>query len=105
MPRRDEALKPGRTESVVLSQCLEVLGWFGILAIHRNTGGFVNPRGQYVACGEPGDPDISEHIPYGWGNASGKRLCVEVKREGFRPEKARGAERERFKAQLLKLRQ
>ena len=40
-----------------------------------------NPRGQYVAFGEEGDPDFEATLPGG----SGKRLAVEIKRPGERP--------------------
>jgi len=43
-------------------------------------------------------------LPRHLGPIAGKRLDIECKRQGWRPERARGAERTRFHSQLARLR-
>jgi hypothetical protein len=44
-------------------------------------------------------------IPAGWGNASGRKFDIEVKREGFNPRRLRGKAREHLDRQLGRLRE
>ncbi len=105
MPRnRLKPLKPGRTEAQVLEQVLQALAIYGIDADRQNTGGMLNPKGQYVPFGRPGNSDVTGMIPGAWGDASGRKLDIEVKREGFDPRKVRGKARERWERQLARLR-
>ena len=92
---RAKKLTPGRTEAQVLSQVLEALAMYGIDAGRQNTGAAVNPKGQMVRFGTPGDADIQGLLP------DGRCLHVEVKREGFNPSRDRG---DRWQRQLARLR-
>jgi hypothetical protein len=98
MPTKTKTLKPGRTEAQVLSQVLEVLRMHGIDASRQNTGAATNASGRLVMFGQAGNSDISGILP------DGRRLDIEVKREGFQPNKLRGEKREHFERQLERLR-
>lgn len=98
MKTRTKPLVPGRTEAQVLAQVLDALRTFGIDAGRQNTGAGVNPRGQTIRFGTPGNSDISGMLP------DGRKLDIEVKREGFDPSKLRGEKREHFERQLSRLR-
>jgi hypothetical protein len=101
MPRtKHKPLVPTRTETEVLRGVLQAAAMLGIMLERRNTGGATYGAGehrQYVKYGEPGSSDLSGHLK------DGRRLDVEVKREGFDPGKVRGAARERFGLQLARL--
>jgi hypothetical protein len=97
MPRM-KAKTPGRSEAQVLAAVLDAVALLGIDLSRQNTGGFTNPRGQYVACGQPGNSDLIGMLK------DGRMLMVEVKREGFDPGKLRGEKREHFERQLARLR-
>lgn len=98
MPAKTKPLKPGRTEAQVLAQVLDALRTFGIDCDRQNTGVGVNPRGQSIRFGRPGNSDISGILP------DGRKLDIEVKREGFDPSKLRGEKLEHFERQLARLR-
>jgi hypothetical protein len=89
---------PRRSEREVLAQVIDVLRMFGVDVSRTNTGAAVNPRGQMVRFGTPGDADLSATLP------DGRSLRIETKREGFDPAKLRGEKREHFERQLAKLR-
>lgn len=89
--------KTGRTEAQVMAAVIDAARILGIDMDRQNTGGFLNPRGQYVACGKRGNADLTGMLP------GGRKLDVEVKREGWRPEKARGEDAERWALQLTRL--
>lgn len=69
----------------------------GIAVERRNVGAALNPYGQMVRFGSPGDSDLCGVLP------DGRALAVEIKHEGFDPSKLRGAKREHFERQLAKL--
>jgi hypothetical protein len=98
---RHKPLKTTRTEHEVLSQVLQAASMLGLDLDRRNTGAGVNPSGKMVRFGKPGDSDLSGQIDR--GPNAGRRIDVEIKREGFNPAKARGEERERFEKQLARL--
>jgi hypothetical protein len=95
-------LKAGRTEAQVLAQILEAASMLGLDLSRQNTGAGINPSGKMVRFGKPGDSDLSGQIDR--GPNAGRRIDVEIKREGFDPAKARGEERARFEKQLARLR-
>jgi hypothetical protein len=104
MIRRLKPLKPGRTEAQVLSAVYDALRIHGVEPIRHNVGKAVNPSGRLVMFVRPGEADIVTMLPAGWGDASGKALHIEVKREGFNPRRlGRGAAREHFEQQLQRL--
>ncbi len=86
-----------RTEREVLAQVLEALRLYGIDADRQNTGVGVNPRGQSVRFGRPGNADVSGMLP------DGRKLDVEVKREGFNPRTLRGEKRAHWERQKARL--
>lgn len=93
-------LKPpklGRTEAQVLAQILEAARMLGLDLQRENTGAGVNPQGQMVRFGKPGRPDTAGTLP------DGRTIKVEVKREGFDPNRLRGAERAHFERQLAEM--
>lgn len=94
---KTKPLSPGRTEKQVLAQVLEALKSFGIDVERQNTGAGVNASGKTIRFGTPGNADISGQLP------DGRKLDIEVKREGFDPNKLRGAKREHFDRQLARL--
>jgi hypothetical protein len=98
MTRPKSAPAPGRTEKQVLAQILEALLAFGIDVERQNTGAGINPTGRAIRFGKPGNADISGMLP------DGRKLDIEIKREGFDPSKLRGAKREHFERQLSRLR-
>ncbi len=99
-------LNPDLTEAQVLAGTLEALAVFGLSPERRNVGGFYNSRGQYVACNSPGTPDVDVVLTREFAvHAAGKLFRIETKRGGWRPEKARGAERVRFQKQLERLKE
>lgn len=101
---KPKPLKPGMTEAQVLAGTLEALALYGLRPERRNVGGFVNAKGQYVPCNAKGTPDIDVILPRHFApQLAGKLLRIETKREGWRPERARGAERARFESQLAYL--
>jgi hypothetical protein len=103
MGNRIKTLKPGRSEAQITEQVVAAASAYGVKLDRRNVGGFTNPRGQYVACGRPGEPDWTGTLPA--GPHRGKRIEVEIKREGFDPRKLRGAKRAHFERQLSRLRE
>jgi hypothetical protein len=96
--RAKKIARTERTEAEVLAQVLEALRMFGIDADRQNTGAALNPKGQMVCFGRPGAADVSGQLP------DGRKLDIEVKREGFDPNKLRGEKREHFERQLARLR-
>jgi hypothetical protein len=99
---RRKPLKTTRTEAEVLTQVLQAASMLGLDLDRRNTGAGVNQAGKMVRFGKPGDSDLNGQIDR--GPNAGRRIDVEIKREGFNPAKARGEERERFEKQLARLR-
>jgi hypothetical protein len=87
-----------RTEAEVLAQILEALHAFGVDAERQNTGAGTNPSGKTIRFGKPGNSDITGTLP------DGRRLDIEVKREGFDPSKLTGKKREHFDRQFARLR-
>jgi hypothetical protein len=98
---RRKPLKTTRTEAEVLTQVLQSASMLGLDLDRRNTGAGVNQAGKMVRFGKPGDSDLNGQIDR--GPNAGRRIDVEIKREGFNPAKARGEERERFEKQLARL--
>jgi hypothetical protein len=88
-----------------LAAVLDALRCFGIEPARHHVGAAVNPSGTLVLFDRKGDSDIRTQIPVGWGSASGKRLDIEVKREGFDPRRLREKAREHFDRQLARLRE
>ncbi len=86
------------TEAEVLVQVLEACRMYGIDVDRQNTGAGVNPSGQKVRFGQPGNSDVSGMLP------DGRKLDIEVKREDFDPSRLRGKKLEHFKRQLARLR-
>lgn len=101
---KQKPIKPGMPESRVLAGVLDAFRLWGIDAERQNTGGMVNPKGQYVAFSRPGNADVRGTFPAHFGIAAGKSFACEVKKESFDASKVRGAERERFLKQVAKLR-
>jgi hypothetical protein len=97
MRPKAKPLKTTRSEAEVMAQILEAADMLGIDLQRQNTGGFTNPKGQYVQCGQPGNSDLIGVLP------DGRAIMIECKRENFDPSKARGEERERFEKQLARL--
>jgi hypothetical protein len=95
---------PPAPEREVLRACLAALQALGIPCQRRNTGGMVNTRGQYVRFNDSGDSDTVGVLPATWEPMAGRMLCVEVKREGFRPDRLRGRALDHFRQQADKLR-
>ncbi len=92
-----------KPESQVTREVIQALAAFryAVDLGRQNTGGFYNPRGQYVAFSSPGNSDWSGMFTAGaW---RGCKLDLEIKREGFDPRRARGKERTRFLSQLDRL--
>ena len=90
-------LKSGRTERQVLAQVLEAAAMLGLDLDRQNTGGATNAKGRLVMFGKPGNSDLTGMLP------DGRKLDVEVKREGFDPAKARGETAKRWDKQLARL--
>jgi hypothetical protein len=109
MPRsRTKPPSPLRTERDVLAAVLDALRLYGIDCDRQNTGAARNPAGRLVMFGRRGNSDISGMLPAGWVtpdgvDISGRKIDLEVKREGFQPEKLRGEAREHFDRQLARL--
>ena len=95
---KTKTVKPGRTEAQVLEQVRAALHTFGIDCDRQNTGAGVNPSGKPIRFGKPGNADLSGMLP------DGRKLDIEVKREGFDPSKLSGKAREHFDRQLARLR-
>jgi hypothetical protein len=90
-------------EADVLRQVLEALSLFGVDVARQNTGAFLNPQGQLVRCGQPGNADVSGMLTTGPGR--GRKVDVEVKRPGFDPRRpGNAAARQRWARQLARLR-
>lgn len=98
-------LKTTRTEAEVLAQILEAAQMLGLDLNRQNTGAADLPgkggKLQTVRFGQRGNADTSGQITR--GPNAGKKLDVEIKREGFDPNKTTGEERERFDRQLARL--
>jgi hypothetical protein len=90
-------LKPGRTEAQVLAGVLDAARVLGIDIDRQNTGAGSNPRGQTVRFGTPGNSDLTGLLP------DGRKLDIEVKREGFDPSKLKGEKAEHFARQSARL--
>lgn len=86
-------------------ECLGVLQVLRLDVNRQNTGGMFNAKGQYVPFGVAGNSDVTGMFPQGWGWASGRKLDIEIKREGFDPKRCYGKARERWEKQLARLRQ
>lgn len=86
------------SEREVSRQIVEAAGKiFGINLKRRNTGGFYNESGQYVACGEPGDSDYYAQME------DSRYLEIEIKKENFDPDKIYGKNKQRYHDQFRKL--
>jgi hypothetical protein len=85
-------------EKEVTQQVLDAAAMLGIELKRRNVGAAVNPHGQTVRFGDPGDADRYAVLP------DGRHLDVEIKHEGFDPTKLRGAKKAHFERQLARLR-
>src|SRR6185312_13468718 len=97
MPRpRYKPLKTTASEREVQRAVVAAFALWGIDAERQNTGGMLNPKGRYVAFGEPGNSDLHGELPAHFAPNNGKRWMCEVKREGFDPSKLRGEKREHF---------
>lgn len=94
---RAKAPRSGRTEAQVLAGVLDAARVLGVDLQRQNTGGAVNPKGRLVMFGRRGNSDLTGMLP------DGRRLDVEVKREGWDPAKARGATADRWALQLARL--
>ena len=86
---------PKLTEADVLDQVLAYLRLRGVDAQRRNTGGMVNARGQYVAFGQPGDPDIQGVLD------DGRAFMCETKADNWKPRGRK--QREHFARQVARL--
>jgi hypothetical protein len=105
MPKpRYKPLKTTASEREVQRAIVQAFALFGIDAERQNTGGFMNPKGQYVKCGEPGDSDLRGELPAHFAPNNGKSWMCECKSESFDPRKCYGKARERFDRQLDRLR-
>jgi hypothetical protein len=91
----------GKSEREVTREVLQALAYFPIEIDRQNTGGMVGAGGGYVPFGRPGNSDYTGMFT--GGHYRGCKLDLEIKREGFRPERARGASRERFLRQIERL--
>jgi hypothetical protein len=63
----------------------------------QNTLVATNPKGQTVRCGKPRNSDLTGMLP------DGRKLDIEVKKEGFNPHKIYGEEKIRFEKQMARL--
>jgi hypothetical protein len=95
---RTKPLQATCTEAEVLAAVLDAAAILGLDLARQNTGAGVNPAGKVVRFGRSGDSDLDGQLP------DGRRLSVEVKREGFDPSKLRGEKRAHFERQLARLR-
>lgn len=86
-----------RTEAEVLAAVLDAARILGLDLARQNTGAGVNPSGKSVRFGRPGNSDLTGTLP------DGRRLDLEIKREGFDPTKLRGAKLAHFGRQLERL--
>jgi hypothetical protein len=103
MPKA-KRLIPGATERQVLRAVIDAFKHFDVIPERQNTGGFMNPKGQYVKCGEPGNSDLRGELPAHFAPNNGKSWMCECKSESFDPRKCYGKARERFDRQLDRLR-
>jgi hypothetical protein len=98
---KEKPLVATRTEAEVQRQILETAAAFGITLERRNAGGAWLPgkkgKAQYVRSNPTGSSDLSGHLK------DGRRLDVEIKKEGFRPERVHGKDKVRFELQLARL--
>lgn len=102
MPRT-QPYKPGATEEQVTAQVLDAARMFGVELRRQDCALGSNASGKRRVFGNPSDPDWTATVPTGPNR--GRRLDLELKREGFRPEKARGKERDRFHRQLARMKE
>jgi len=94
---RAKVRREGRTENQVLSQVIEAARMLGVDLARQNTGGATNAKGRLVMFGQAGNSDLTGML------SDGRRLDVEVKREGWLPSKARGETAKRWAKQLARL--
>lgn len=98
MPGRPEPLVNALpTEAQLLGQAVEAARCFGVVLERSNVMVALNPKGQPVACGVKGDPDLKGTLP------SGRSVRVELKRPGFDPAKLRGKARGHFARQVARM--
>lgn len=91
------------TETEIMGQILTALPWYGVELDRQNVGGAYSATGQYVRFNRPGDTDLAGMITC--GIARGKRLEIEVKRQGFNPERVHGIKaRKHWAEQLARMR-
>lgn len=97
--RRPKPLKLGRTEKQVTAEVLDLAACFGLELERRNVGlAFAGSRA--VQFGKPGDPDWElTRMPEGWANR-GRRVSIELKREGFKPPTHPGEKKRHFDEQI-----
>lgn len=80
-----------------MAQVIAAARILGLDLDRQNTGGLTDSRGQYVPFGRPGNSDLTGMLP------DGRKLDVEVKREGWIPAKASGKDAARWARQLDRL--
>jgi hypothetical protein len=85
---KKQDLIPSPTETQIMAQVVQLLTSYGVELDRQNTGGTYNDNGQYVPFGRPGNTDLAGMLTSGPGR--GKRLEIEIKREGFDPTKVSG---------------
>jgi hypothetical protein len=90
-------LKTTRTEAEVSRQVVEAAQMLGIELKRRNIGAFANPKGRMVRCADVGDGDFYAVLP------DGRHLDLEIKLEGFDPNKLTGEKKAHFDRQLERL--
>ena len=92
---------PLRSEAAVQREALAIFKAWGVPMQRRNTRVFTvvgkGGKNRPLFCGEAGDSDLTGTLP------GGRRIDVEVKREGWSPSKVSGKDRERWGRQLAKL--
>jgi hypothetical protein len=94
-------LKATRTEAEVLAQILEAAQMLGLDLTRQNTGAVEYPNvdgsSRQVRYGQKGNSDLIGTLP------GGRTLQVEVKTEGFDPNKLSGEKKAHFDRQLERL--
>jgi hypothetical protein len=98
---RRKPLKMTRTEAEVMDQVLEAAQMLGLDLTRQNTGAaeYANADGssRQVRYGQRGNADLVGTLP------GGRTLKIEVKAEGFDPNKLSGEKKAHFDRQLERL--
>jgi hypothetical protein len=92
-------LKTTRTEAEVSRQVVEAAQMLGIELKRRNVGAFANPKGRMVRCADVGDGDFYAVLP------DGRHMDLEIKAEGFDPNKLTGEKKAHFDRQFVRLKE